>query len=223
MGGGSFYLRNRCRYAGNHPQQGWPQCLRCLFRYRSYRHRQEREFRSHHQRCRYAGQPCSMCSLQVSGFIDGGDCLPRHANSVTSLVSRNVVGNHAKNGASALGLQRVLGLRSYETAWTWMHKLRRAMVRPGRDHLRGRVEVDECYIGSPEALVQGRGGVDKTLVVVAVEEDGSRIGRIRLRQITNASAATLNCFIQDSVATGSTVHTDGWRGVQEGELTRIRA
>src|SRR5271166_2664694 len=40
-----------------------------------------------------------------------------------------------KNGVSALGLQRVLGLGSYETAWTWLHKLRRAMVRPGRDSL----------------------------------------------------------------------------------------
>jgi hypothetical protein len=55
-----------------------------------------------------------------------------------------------KNGASALGLQRVLGLKSYETAWAWLHKLRRAMVRPGRDLLTGRVEVDECYVGGLE-------------------------------------------------------------------------
>ena len=41
-----------------------------------------------------------------------------------------------KNGASALGLQRVLGLKHYQTAWTWLHKLRAAMVRPGRDLLR---------------------------------------------------------------------------------------
>jgi hypothetical protein len=55
-----------------------------------------------------------------------------------------------KNGGSALGLQRVLGRKSYETAWTWLHKLRRAMVRPGRDLLTGRVEVDECYLGGLE-------------------------------------------------------------------------
>ena len=53
-----------------------------------------------------------------------------------------------KNGTSALGLQRVLGLGSYKTAWTWLHKLRRAMVRPGRDRLSGRVEVDETYLGA---------------------------------------------------------------------------
>ena len=52
-----------------------------------------------------------------------------------------------KNGASALGLQRVLGLGSYETAWTWLHKLRRAMIRPDRDRLSGWIEVDETFIG----------------------------------------------------------------------------
>src|SRR6266571_4907305 len=52
-----------------------------------------------------------------------------------------------KNGASALGLQRVLGFGSYETAWAWMHKLRRAMVRPDRDQLSGVVEVDETFVG----------------------------------------------------------------------------
>ena len=60
-----------------------------------------------------------------------------------------------KNGASALGLQRVLGLGSYETAWTWLHKLRRAMVRPDRDRLTGWVEVDETYVGGLEEGVSG--------------------------------------------------------------------
>ena len=52
-----------------------------------------------------------------------------------------------KNGASALGIQRVLGIGSYKTAWTWLHKLRVAMVRSGREKLKGRIEVDEAYIG----------------------------------------------------------------------------
>ena len=117
-----------------------------------------------------------------------------------------------KNGASALGLQRVLGLKSYETAWTWLHKFRRAMIRPGRELLSGRVEVDECYIGSPEDDLRGRGSVDKTLVVVALQEDGKGIGRVRLRQIPDATAGTLNLFIKESVETGSVIHTDGWKG-----------
>src|SRR5450631_504281 len=77
-----------------------------------------------------------------------------------------------KNGASALGLQRILGLKRYETAWTMLHKLRRAMVRPGRDLLTGRVEVDECYVGGLEEGLPGRLNLDKALIVVAAQEDG---------------------------------------------------
>ena len=117
-----------------------------------------------------------------------------------------------KNGASALGLQRVLGLKKYETAWTMLHKLRRAMVRPGRDLLTGRVEVDECYLGGLEEGLPGRLNVEKALVVVAAQEDGPGIGRIRMRHIVDASAASLMPFVQDSVAPGSVIHTDGWLG-----------
>src|ERR1019366_8326052 len=75
-----------------------------------------------------------------------------------------------KNGVSALGLQRVLGLGSYETAWTWMHKLRRAMVRPGRDRLTGEIEIDETYVGGPEEGKRGREIEKKSVVVVAAEK-----------------------------------------------------
>ena len=84
-----------------------------------------------------------------------------------------------KNGVSALGLQRVLGLGSYETAWTWMHKLRRAMVRPGRDRLIGEIEIDETYVGGPEEGKRGREIEKKSIVVVAAEKNGRGIGRIR--------------------------------------------
>ena len=117
-----------------------------------------------------------------------------------------------KHGASALGLQRVLGLGSYRTAWTWLHKLRRAMVRPGRDRLHGRVEVDETYVGGAEEGVRGRQTVTKTLVAIAVEapEDGSGIGRIRMRVVADASARSLLGFVREAVEPGTTVHTDGW-------------
>ena len=117
-----------------------------------------------------------------------------------------------KNGASALGLQRVLGLNRYETAWMMLHRLRRAMVRPGRDLLTGRVEVDECYLGGLEEGLPGRLNVDKALIVVAAQEDGPGIGRIRMRQIVDASAASLVPFVRESVGSGSIVHTDGWLG-----------
>jgi hypothetical protein len=117
-----------------------------------------------------------------------------------------------KNGMSALGLQRVLGLGSYKTAWAMLHKLRRAMVRPGRDRLDGVVEVDEAYWGGEETGAIGRGAQEKALIIVAAEEDGKGIGRIRLRTIPDASSASLHGFIREAIAPGSTVRSDGWRG-----------
>lgn len=117
-----------------------------------------------------------------------------------------------KTGASALGLQRVLGLGSYKTAWTWLHKWRRAMVRPGRDRLSGRVEVDETYLGAKEKGLRGRKTEKKALIVVAAQEDGRRIGRIRMRRIQDASARSLDPFIEESIEPGTVVHTDGWEG-----------
>lgn len=117
-----------------------------------------------------------------------------------------------KNGASALGLQRVLGLGSYETAWTWLHKLRRAMVRPDRDRLTRWVEVDETLVGGLEEGVAGRQTESKALVVIAAQADGPGIGRIRMRVIEDASAGSLHPFVQDCIEPGSTIHSDGWQG-----------
>jgi transposase-like protein len=114
-----------------------------------------------------------------------------------------------KTGASAVSLQQELGLGSYLTAWTWLHKLRRAMVRPGRDRLQGRVEVDETIIGA-EGKGRGRTLTDKFLVVIAAEENGAGIGRIRLRTIAHADRPRLHAFVQETVAPGSWVHTDGF-------------
>ena len=117
-----------------------------------------------------------------------------------------------KNGMSALGLQRVLGLGSYKTAWAMLHKLRRAMVRPERDRLRGVVEVDETYWGGEEKGVQGRGAVRKALIAVAAEAApgrGKAIGRIRLRHIPDTHRTTLHGFIAQAIEPGSTVATDG--------------
>ena len=117
-----------------------------------------------------------------------------------------------KHGASALGLQRVLGLGGYLTAWSWLHKLRRAMVRPGREALTGTVEVDETYLGGLAEGKRGRGADRKALVVIAAEEDGKGIGRIRMSRVLDASASSLQRFVQSAVASGSRVHTDGWDG-----------
>jgi transposase-like protein len=116
-----------------------------------------------------------------------------------------------KYGASALGLKRVLGLSSYQTAWTWLHKLRRAMVRPGRERLKGVVEVDETYVGGEEEGVRGRETHKKAIVVIAVEMlEPKGFGRVRMRRVPDCSAASLTGFVRDAVAPGACVHTDGW-------------
>jgi len=118
-----------------------------------------------------------------------------------------------KNGTSALGLQRVLGIGSYKTAWTWLHKLRRAMVRPGRDRLSGLVEVDETYLGAAETGgKRGRGAENKALLAVAVETTENVVGRIRISIVEDASRSSLYGFIHDSIEPGTTVVTDGWLG-----------
>lgn len=114
-----------------------------------------------------------------------------------------------KNGISAMGLQRLLGLGSYRTAWAMLHRLRRAMVRPGRDRLSGVVEVDETYWGTEEEGVIGRLTEDKAVIIVAAQEDGSGIGRIRMRHIPDLTRASLHGFIAEAVEPGSTVRTDG--------------
>jgi len=119
-----------------------------------------------------------------------------------------------KYGANALGLQRTLGLGSYVTAWQWLHKVRRAMVRPGRDQLAGCVQVDETYVGGRNKPGKpGRGAGGKTLVAIAVEDKSpAGIGRIRLQQLPDASAESLGGFVRAMVAPGSRVQTDDWVG-----------
>jgi transposase-like protein len=115
-----------------------------------------------------------------------------------------------KNGVSALGLQKALGLGSYHTAWEWLHKLRRAMVRPGRDRLSGLVEMDETFVGGERTGKRGRGAEGKTLVLIAAEDVGNGIGRIRLSPIIDASGEAIKNATLQMVEPGSTIHTDGW-------------
>ncbi len=120
-----------------------------------------------------------------------------------------------KHGVSALGLQRVLGLGSYETAWTMLHRLRRAMVRPDRELLHGTVEVDETYLAlkdrkAPGTEVKRKSNTTKALVAVAVEMlEPKGFGRIRIRRIERGDHAHLMPFIKESISVGALIHSDG--------------
>ena len=150
---------------------------------------------------------CGGCRLQVS--VNRGTILQDSHLPLTTWFRAMWQVTSQKNGVSALGLQRTLGLGSYKTAWALLHKLRRAMVRPGRDRLQGRIEVDETYWGSEEKGLIGRLTEKKTLIIVAAEQDGKGIGRIRLRRIPDLTKASVNGFIAEAVEPGSTVCTDG--------------
>ena len=161
------------------------------------------------------GFRCPRCQHQNAWRTERGLYHCKHCNFQTSITAGTIFQDtskplllwframwyvtNQKHGVSALGLQRALGLGSYRTAWTWLHKLRYAMVRPGRDRLSGIVEVDETYIGGQKPGKRGRGAAGKTLVLVAAQEDSNRIGRIRLRCVVDASAKSLEAAVQEGL------------------------
>jgi len=119
-----------------------------------------------------------------------------------------------KHGVSALGLARVLGIKRYETAWKLLMKIRSAMIRPNRERLGGLVEVDEVFLGGVRTRIGGRSPIRKVLILVAAEDTGHGIGRIRIRIIPGATLVSLNAAMREMIEPGSTVRTDGWSGYQ---------
>ena len=150
---------------------------------------------------------CAGCGRQVS--VTAGTMFQGTRTSLREWFRAIWWVTSQKTGASALGLQRILGLGSYRTAWTWLHKMRRAMVRPGREHLSGEVEVDETFVGGVESGGGRRHIGKKALVAIAAEGRGQAIGRIRMRRVADSSAESLMPFVGETVALGSTVVTDG--------------
>jgi len=123
----------------------------------------------------------------------------------------------SKGGISAMELQRQMGFGSYQTAWSWLHKIRKAMVRPERGPLSERVEADETLVGGAKPGKRGRGAAGKTVVAGAVEAGrgkgrGRRLGRLRLQAVADASAESLEGFLAGNVAPPAAVTTDGWQG-----------
>lgn len=163
---------------------------------------------------------CGACERQTS--VTAGTLLAGTRTPLVSWFMSIWQLTNQKSGLSAMGLQRMLGLGSYETAWAHMHKLRRAMVRPGRELLTDVVEVDESYIGGEESGVDGRQTYAKALVICAVEVrprgTGEVAGRLRMSRIGAATRPAVEGFVSTSIERGSQVRTDGlgsYRGLHD--------
>lgn len=117
-----------------------------------------------------------------------------------------------KNGVSAKGLQKILGIGSYRTAWTWLHKLRLLTVNPARDVLSGTVEIDETFVGGRATGKRGRGADNKSVVIIAVEILEIGTGRVRLGVVSEASSKHLINWIKLNIKQESEIITDGWKG-----------
>ena len=187
------------------------------------------------------GFACPACGAQAEPYrASRGRLMCPHCRHQTSVTSGTIFdktrtpmrvwlaaawyATYQKLGVSALGLQRVLGLGSYQTAWTMLHRFRRAMVRPEREKLRGLVEVDETYLAITDKRTTAPGSKRKShtqrvLVVMAVEiHEPKGFGRIRLRRVQDDSAASVVPFIAESLDSAATVRTDGsaaYRALQE--------
>jgi transposase-like protein/ribosomal protein L37AE/L43A len=160
---------------------------------------------------------CKDCGQQTSataGTVMHGTHMPLR----TWFWAAYLVATHHP-GISAKQLQRQLALSRYETAWLILQKLRRAMVAPERELLKGEVEIDEFFLGGHEDnLKGGRQHGKKALIGAAIEVRGAGSGRLRLQALANSQATTLRTFTQATTAPGAIVHTDGlfsYRGLDK--------
>jgi transposase-like protein len=152
---------------------------------------------------------CVACGRQTS--VTAGTIFHRTRTPLSTWLAAIWMVTSTKNGISAAALQQSLGFGSYETAWAWLHKLRRAMVRPDRELLSGIVEVDETFVGGVTAGRLG-GSTDKVPVMMAAERVGTqRIGRIRLEVASAPGSLEAVQFAARVVQPGSTIRTDGAR------------
>lgn len=152
---------------------------------------------------------CSGCGLKTSATA--GTIFHRSHTPISTWFAAAWFITSQKTGISALALQRQFGFGSYETAWAWMQKLRRAMVNPERELLAGVVELDETFVGGRST---GRMGAStgKVPVMVAVERIGShKLGRVRFGIDYAPGSLELIAFAQRTIAPGSMIHTDGAR------------
>jgi transposase-like protein len=156
---------------------------------------------------------CAGCGRKSS--VTAGTIFHRSHTPISTWFAAAWFVTSSKNGVSALSLQQQLGFGSYETAWAWLHKLRRAMIRPDRDLLSGVVELDEAFIGGVSVGKPGA-STDKIPVQIAVEIVGTRkLGRVRFAVAERPGSRQLVDFACQTIEPGSTIRTDGARTLRQ--------
>jgi transposase-like protein len=183
----------------------WPEGFRCegCGHDRAYRHKKR------------LIEECRACGKQHS--LLAGTIFEQTKTGLAKWFLAIYLVTSSKGGISAMELKRQMGFGSYQTAWTWLHKIRKAMVRPARPRLSERVEADETYLGGPRSGKPGRGAASKIRVAGAVESGrgkarGRRLGRLRLAVVPDVSAKSLEGFLAAAVAKPAAIATDGWSG-----------
>ncbi len=150
--------------------------------------------------------------MPTRGLRDRRNCFSSNSDAIANLVCHCMVRNQPKRRSQCSRIAKRMGVQSYQTAWTCLHKLRAAMVRPDRDQLSGRIEVDESYFGGrDEGGKRGRGSEKKVIVAIAVELHSPKgFGRIRMQRIPDVTEESLIPFVCGIAKTGSEIRTDGW-------------
>jgi hypothetical protein len=181
------------------------------------------------EKCSVVGEPfrvalrprvlkCRSCHYETS--VTAGTVMHRSKTSIFIWFWAAYLVSTQTPGISAMELQKKLGIARYETAFQILHKLRGAMVRPGRDKIGAEwpLELDIVFVGGKtRSGVQGKTNQVPVIIAVEIRRRGIHdpktlqrplAGRIRLQKLLNKTAASVNQFVRDCIAPGATIISD---------------
>ena len=120
--------------------------------------------------------------------------------------------------ATSKGLSSLQAAKRYSisptTAWTFMHKVRKAMESSQQQPMEGNVHVDEFVYGGKENLKQGRSfNTNKKKLVVAVElSDKGKVKRVYFNRLKDYSSKSLQAIFDNHISPQAEIKTDKWSG-----------
>ena len=117
-----------------------------------------------------------------------------------------------KKGFSAMQLMKEIDV-AYPTAWSVLHKIRCAMEeRDKQYHIKGRIELDDAYLGGKSKGKRGRGAEGKVPILVAVEKrqtrNGTKPGYVAIRIVKSLSSVEVKDFVDSKIVPWSIIETD---------------